>query len=242
MKSTKEANQAESFHKSPGVSSKEKNISHPKEPQKQKRKRNSCPLSYVEVITYAILDSPRGQRTLSEIYSFIQERFPEFTENRARWKNTVRHNLSLHECFQRGQVAYEKGGCYWQIHPRFLADFIRGDFSKRKIPQPQYLFVNGEYSYRSVPELVFPFRLSGQSSPFEPHIGMLHSPSWNMRPPYGQLGHFFWTLWVPRKPWIYREKQTNIPQKNEDVNLSYKQNIALSTELFVMHTSRCIPW
>lgn len=241
MKCAQKRNQREIAPKSTGVSGEEKKVSHLQTKKERRGKGNSCRLSYVEVIANAILSSPRTQRTLSEIYSFIQHNYPEFTENRVRWKNTVRHNLSLHECFQRGQVAYEKGGCYWQIHPRFLADFIRGDFSKRKIPQPPYLFVNGEYSYRSVPELVFPFRLSGHSSPFEPHIGMLHSPSWNMRPPYGQLGHFFWTLWVPRKPWIYREKQTNIPQKNEDVNLSSKQNIGLSTELFVMHTSRCIP-
>lgn len=102
---------------------------------RQKRKRNSSPLSYVAVIARAILSSPRQRLPLSEIYSFIEERFPEFTENRVRWKNTVRHNLSLHDCFVRGEVAFNKKGCNWRIHPFFLAEFSRGDFSRHKLSQ-----------------------------------------------------------------------------------------------------------
>mgnify|MGYP000533150521 FL=1 len=60
--------------------------------KKPRRKRNSSPLSYIEIISYAILGSPRKRATLAEIYSFIQDSYPEFTENRLRWKNTVRHN------------------------------------------------------------------------------------------------------------------------------------------------------
>ena len=102
-------------------------------------KGNSCRLSYVEVIASAILRSPRRQKTLSEIYSFIQHNYPEFTENRVRWKNTVRHNLSLQECFQRGEVAYNKGGCYWRIHPKFLPRFSQGDFTRRPpAPTPRF--------------------------------------------------------------------------------------------------------
>jgi forkhead box protein F len=37
--------------------------------------------------------------TLSEIYSFLQQSFPFFRSNYMGWKNSVRHNLSLNECF-----------------------------------------------------------------------------------------------------------------------------------------------
>ena len=100
--------------------------------KKQRKRRNSSPFSYIEIIAYAILSSPQKRATLSEIYSFIQNNYPSFTEHRLRWKNTVRHNLSLHECFQRGGIAVGNAGCYWHIHPSFVPAFSRGDFSRRK--------------------------------------------------------------------------------------------------------------
>ena len=100
--------------------------------KKQRKRRNSSPFSYIEIIAYAILSSPQKRATLYEIYSFIQNNYPSFTEHRVRWKNTVRHNLSLHECFQRGGIAVDRAGCYWHIHPSFVVAFSRGDFSRRK--------------------------------------------------------------------------------------------------------------
>ena len=112
---------------------------------KQKRKRNSSPLSYVAVIAHAILSSPLQRLPLCEIYQFIEEQHPEFTENRARWKNTVRHNLSLHDCFLRGEVAFNKKGCNWRIHPSFVAEFSRGDFSRHKFSQGPSLSLESLY-------------------------------------------------------------------------------------------------
>ena len=106
--------------------------SNQKQKKKKRRRRNSCPFSYIEMIAYAILSSPQKRATLSGIYSFIQNNYPSFTEHRERWKNTVRHNLSIQECFQRGEMAVDRASCYWHINPRFVAAFSRGDFSRRK--------------------------------------------------------------------------------------------------------------
>ena len=120
---------------------------------KQRRKQTSSSLTYVTVIAQAKLSSPLQRLPLSEIYKFIEQRFPEFTENRARWKNTVRHNLSLHDCFLRGEVSVDKKGCNWRIHPSFIADFRRGDFSRHKFSQLDTAASSLERRYAMNPHL-----------------------------------------------------------------------------------------
>lgn len=117
--------------------------SNQKQKKKKRRRRNSCPFSYIEMIAYAILSSPQKRATLSGIYSFIQNNYPSFTEHRERWKNTVRHNLSIQECFQRGEMAVDRASCYWHINPRFVAAFSRGDFSRRKSVHSNNLPLDG---------------------------------------------------------------------------------------------------
>ena len=135
----------EDYSKNVSVSHEEGKGQNKNQNQKKKRRkrRNSCPFSYIEMIAYAILSSPQKRATLSEIYSFIQNNYPSFTEHRERWKNTVRHNLSLHECFQRGGIAVDRAGCYWHINPRFVAAFSRGDFSRRKSVHSNNLPLDG---------------------------------------------------------------------------------------------------
>ena len=94
------------------------------------RKKKRFPLSYVGVVATAILTSPRHQLTLAEIYQAIEARFPDFTANRVGWKNTVRHNLSLHDCFIKGELASHGRSSYWRVHPAYVGNFSRGDFRK----------------------------------------------------------------------------------------------------------------
>ncbi|KAL9976318.1 hypothetical protein ACROYT_G013604 [Oculina patagonica] len=176
MKRVEQLNQKESLHKSSGVSSEERKVClQEKQKKKQKGKRNSCPLSYIEVIAYAILSSPRKRTTLSEIYSFIEDSYPEFIENRVRWKNTVHHNLSIHKCFQRGEIALDKTGCYWRIHPSFVAHFSRGDFSRRKATQIPPFTLDSGYSPDS--SQILPFALDGQKKIFDPPNPALNEAS-----------------------------------------------------------------
>ena len=88
-------------------------------------------MTYVALIASAILRFPEKRLTLSQIYQVIEKMFPEFTVSRAGWKNTVRHNLSLHECFVKGEMAANGKSCYWHIHPAYIARFSKGDFRKR---------------------------------------------------------------------------------------------------------------
>lgn len=96
-------------------------------------RRKKSEMSYVALISRAILTSPGRKLTLSEIYQFIEKHFPEFVECRVGWKNTVRHNLSLHNCFIKGELAQHGKSCYWRIHPRYVNRFVLGDFRRQPI-------------------------------------------------------------------------------------------------------------
>jgi len=60
--------------------------------------------SYADLITQAITSCPERRMTLSQIYEWMVAQIPYFTERQsnsksAGWKNSIRHNLSLHQKF-----------------------------------------------------------------------------------------------------------------------------------------------
>ncbi|CAI5795938.1 box P3 [Podarcis lilfordi] len=61
---------------------------------------NRPPFTYAALIRWAILQSPKKQLSLSEIYRWFNN-FGYFRHNVTTWKNAIRHNLSLHKCFVR---------------------------------------------------------------------------------------------------------------------------------------------
>ncbi|KAF6035077.1 hypothetical protein EB796_006616 [Bugula neritina] len=89
--------------------------------------------SYIALIAIALEQSPRGVLTLSEIYKFIKLRFPFFNQNEPRWQNSIRHNLSLNDCFVK--VPRPPGvpgkGNYWKLHPSCSNMFANGSFLRR---------------------------------------------------------------------------------------------------------------
>ncbi|KAH0619665.1 hypothetical protein JD844_000523 [Phrynosoma platyrhinos] len=97
------------------------------------RRPEKPPYSYIALIVMAIQSSPSKRLTLSEIYQFLQARFPFFRGSYQGWKNSVRHNLSLNECF----IKLPKGlgrpgkGHYWTIDPASEFMFEEGSFRRR---------------------------------------------------------------------------------------------------------------
>jgi hypothetical protein len=101
--------------------------------QKRRFAEVKPPYSYIALITMAIESSTNGMMTLNEIYHFIEERFPYFKENTQRWQNSIRHNLSLNDCFvkvSRNAVKPGKGN-YWALHPKAGDMFGNGSFLRR---------------------------------------------------------------------------------------------------------------
>ena len=89
-------------------------------------------MSYIALISLAIQDSRRGRRTLSQIYAWLAAAFPYFAAGDDSWRNSVRHNLSLNECFVKNGRDERAKCSYWSIHPANAADFARGDFRRRQ--------------------------------------------------------------------------------------------------------------
>ncbi|RNA41162.1 forkhead box F2-like [Brachionus plicatilis] len=98
-----------------------------------KQKNEKPPFSYIALIVMAIQNSASKKMTLNEIYQYLQTHFTFFQGQYQGWKNSVRHNLSLNECFIKLPKAMGKPGKghYWTIDPNCEFMFEEGSFRRR---------------------------------------------------------------------------------------------------------------
>ncbi|KAJ3108766.1 Hepatocyte nuclear factor 3-beta [Phlyctochytrium planicorne] len=97
--------------------------------------------TYATIIADAILSTPEKKAQLSTIVTYFVDTYPdEFDRTDTRWQNSVRHNLSLQECFIKLSVGSNSStgkknekGCFWTIHPAWIMDgkFVRPTKPKR---------------------------------------------------------------------------------------------------------------
>ncbi|XP_048469195.1 forkhead box protein O3-like [Rhincodon typus] len=91
--------------------------------RKKSSRRNAWGnLSYADLITKAIESSPEKRLTLSQIYDWMVRHVPYFKDkgdsnSSAGWKNSIRHNLSLHSRFIRVQNEGTGKSSWWMLNP-----------------------------------------------------------------------------------------------------------------------------
>ncbi|KAM9332769.1 forkhead box protein I3-A-like [Pholidichthys leucotaenia] len=92
------------------------------------------PYSYSALIAMAIKSSPSQRLTLNQIYRYVSENFPFYSRNKACWQNSIRHNLSLNDCFLKvpRNDADPGKGSYWTIDPNCDKMFDNGSFRRKR--------------------------------------------------------------------------------------------------------------
>ncbi|XP_034027530.1 forkhead box protein E1-like [Thalassophryne amazonica] len=162
------------------------------------------PYSYVALIAMAIKSSCNNRETLSGIYDYITANFPYYLDNQKGWKNSIRHNLSLNECFVKvpREAGGDRKGSYWMLDPAFEDMFEKGNYRRRKrvrrlcsstsalhlsgyqvdhLPDKPYAqpYVSGSWSY-AAPQLI-----GGHppGSSYYPACHLHHHPAYSRQPP-----------------------------------------------------------
>ncbi|XP_071480671.1 uncharacterized protein [Diadema antillarum] len=92
------------------------------------------PYSYSALIAMAIQSAPDHKITLSGIYRYVADNFPFYKRSKAGWQNSIRHNLSLNDCFIKVPRADNDPGKghYWTLDPNCEKMFDNGNFRRKR--------------------------------------------------------------------------------------------------------------
>ena len=107
--------------------------------------RHQAAISNIALIAMAISQSPNKMLTVKEICNCIIQKFPYYSKRWPAWRQSIRQNLSLNDCFIKVPSEYgsSRKGNFWKLHPSsgemFGESFLRRRYRfLRQLPQKLY--------------------------------------------------------------------------------------------------------
>lgn len=128
------------------------------------------PYSYISLICMAIADSPEKKATLRDIIKYIEVKFPYYCSNK-KWHGSIRHNLTINDCFVKLPRRPGVKSCLWTIDPAFKDMFDNGSLRRRR-----YRFKEGTESWNKSKMNALAKKMSHKSQP-----GSVSPPSYGIQ-------------------------------------------------------------
>ena len=97
----------------------------------QEKQKGKPPFTYVALISKALLSSPDGHMTINGIYNYIMENYPFYRTTSLSWRNAIRHNLCVNDCFIKAGKIGTSRLYQWGIHPDCVEAFRAGKYSAK---------------------------------------------------------------------------------------------------------------
>ena len=89
------------------------------------------PYSYAALICMAIGSAPEKRATMREILNYIEENFSYYRSHK-RWHGTIRHDLTVNDCFVKLSARPKQKGCLWSVAPDYQDMFANGSLRRRR--------------------------------------------------------------------------------------------------------------
>ena len=97
----------------------------------QEKQKGKPPLTYMALIIKALLSSSDGHMSINSIYNYIMEKYPFYRTTSLSWRNAIRHNLSVNDCFIKAGKIGTSRLYQWGIHPDCVEAFRAGKYSTK---------------------------------------------------------------------------------------------------------------
>jgi len=110
-------------------------------PTSLKKRPVKPPYSYAALICMAINSATEKKATLREILTYIEKNYDYYRTNK-KWHGTIRHDLTVNDCFVKWDPREGEKACLWSVHPEYQDMFSSSSLRRRR-----YRFKQGSSSW-----------------------------------------------------------------------------------------------